>query len=357
MSPSNEATKRYARRIEEKRHEPALFPPTVAPPRGVLHASENRGNAFYHQRLAAPPELADLIHHFWYVQWDLRGAAPSTAETLPHPSCYLLFEHDLERPIADPGVHGGAEVSGVTTGRFSRTMEGRCRVFGLKFRPGGLRPFMKASVSTLTDRVVPAAQIFGSDILVLASHLRALDSPESMAAAAAAYFAARMPASDSSAILAATLVDAILNDPAILSVAILSSRSGLGIRTLQRLFHAYVGASPKWVIRRFRLHELLERFHSGKDLDAAQLALDLGYADQAHLINDFRKLAGVTPSQYLRRGTRPGSSAPAEKIEAGAYDSAGPICRQLSGGASLSVLASARSNVRLTERVPRGLVR
>ena len=73
---------------------------------------------------------------------------------------------------------------------------------------------------------------------------------------------------------------------------------------MQRLFKAYVGASPKWVIRRYRLHELLERFHSGEALDGAQLALDLGYADQAHLINDFRKLAGVTPTGYLRRAFR-----------------------------------------------------
>jgi AraC-like DNA-binding protein len=309
MSPANQATKLYARRIEEKRHEPALFLPTVAPPRGMLQATEDRGNAFCHQRLAASPELADFIHHFWYVQWDLRGSPPSTAETLPHPSCYLVFEHDLERPIADPSVHCGAEVSGVTTGRFSRTMNGRGRVFGLKFRPGGIRPFLKASVSTLTDRVVPAAEIFGPDILTLASHLRTLDSPESMAAVATAYFASRMPASDPSAALAATLVETILNDPTMLSVSVLSRRSGLGVRALQRLFHAYVGASPKWVIRRFRLHELLERFHSGEELDGAQLALDLGYADQAHLINDFRKLAGVTPRQYLRRGTWLSSSA------------------------------------------------
>ena len=315
MSPVNQTMKMAARRIEETRHEPALFAPTVPPPRGVLQTAKDRGNAFYHQRLPVPPELADLIDHFWYVQWDLRGAPPSTAETLPHPSCYLVFEHDLEQPIADPGVHRRAEVAGVTTGRFSRTMDGRGRVFGLKFRPGGLRPFLKASVSTLTDRVVPATQIFGSDILTLATHLRTLDSPEPMAATTTTYFATRMPMPDPSTVLAATLVDSVFKDPTILSVETLSNRSGLSVRTLQRLFNAYVGASPKWVIRRFRLHELLERFHSCEDLDGAQLALDLGYADQAHLINDFRRLAGVTPTQYLRRGTGLSSSSLRKRID------------------------------------------
>jgi AraC-like DNA-binding protein len=304
MPPANHTTTMHGGMIEKTRREPTYFPPTVAPPRGVLRATEVRGGTFFHQRLAPPPELVPFIQHLWYVHWDLRGAAPSTAETLPHPNCYLVFEHDLERPIDDPCVHRRAEVSGVTTGKFSRTMEGHGRVFGLKFQPGGLRPFLQVSVSTFTDRVVPAAQIFGPDILTLATRLRALDTPETMAATAAAYFALHLPIPDPNTALATTLVDTILRDTTILSVEALSSRSGLSIRALQRLFKAYVGASPKWVIRRFRLHELLERFHSGESLDGAQLALDLGYSDQAHLINDFRKLAGLTPTEYLRRAAR-----------------------------------------------------
>ena len=304
MPLANQFKTMAAATIEKTRREPAYFPPTVGPSRGVLQATEARGSAFFHQRLAPPPELAPFVQNLWYVQWDRRGAAPSTAETLPHPNCYLVFEHDLERPIDDPGVHRRAEVSGVTTGKFSRTMQGHGRVFGLKFQPGGLRPFLQNSVSTLTDRVVPAAQIFGPDILTLATQLRALDTPETMAATATAYFALNLPAPDPNSALATTLVDIILHDPTILTVGTLAGRSGFSIRALQRLFKAYVGASPKWVIRRYRLHELLERFHSGEALDGAQLALDLGYADQAHLINDFRKLAGVTPTGYLRRAFR-----------------------------------------------------
>lgn len=307
MPPSNQTNATHSIPIEKTRREPASFPPTVGPPRGFLHASVNRGNAYFHQRLAPSPALAPFVQHLWYVQWDLRGAAPSTAETLPHPNCYLVFEHDLEQPADDPGVHRHTEVSGVTTGKFSRTMQGHGRVFGLKFKPGGLRPFLQASVSTLTNRVVPADQIFGPDILGLATQLRAIDTPETpeaMAAAVNTHFVLRLPPTDPNTALATRLVDTILHEPAILSVDSLAARTGLSIRALQRLFNAYVGASPKWVIRRFRLHELLERFHSGQPLDGAQLALDLGYADQAHLINDFRKLAGFTPTEYLRRATQ-----------------------------------------------------
>ena len=96
MPPTNQSKTKPSTTIEKTRQEPATFPPQAGPPRGVLQANEARGGAFFHQRLAPPPELAAWVQHYWYVQWDLRNAPPSTAETLPHPSCYLIFEHDLD---------------------------------------------------------------------------------------------------------------------------------------------------------------------------------------------------------------------------------------------------------------------
>ena len=74
--------------------------------------------------------------------------------------------------------------------------------------------------------------------------------------------------------------------------------SGLSVRRLQRLFADYVGVSPKWVMRRARLHEAAERADSGEPVDWAALAVDLGYADQAHLTRDFTATIGVPPSRY-----------------------------------------------------------
>ena len=67
---------------------------------------------------------------------------------------------------------------------------------------------------------------------------------------------------------------------------------------MQRLFAAYVGASPKWVLRRARLHEAAARADQGVRLDWAALADDLGYFDQAHLTRDFTATVGVSPTRY-----------------------------------------------------------
>jgi AraC-like DNA-binding protein len=45
----------------------------------------------------------------------------------------------------------------------------------------------------------------------------------------------------------------------------------------------------------------VERVASGTAIHWPDLALDLGYSDQAHFIRDFRKLIGTTPAEYARR--------------------------------------------------------
>jgi AraC-like DNA-binding protein len=212
-----------------------------------------------------------------------------------------VFEHDLGVPVDDACVRQRAEVSGVHTRKFARTMQGTGRVFGLKFQPGGLFPFFGASISMLTDQVVPAGQVFHHDVYGLASQLRTRDTPAEMAAAASAYLASHLPERDPDSETAANLVKTVLEDSTIQTVEALCDISNLSTRALQRLFRMYVGVSPKWVIRRYRIHELLERLNSGAAFNGAELALELGYADQSHLINDFTKLVGLSPGRYLER--------------------------------------------------------
>jgi AraC-like DNA-binding protein len=56
-------------------------------------------------------------------------------------------------------------------------------------------------------------------------------------------------------------------DRRITKVEDVACRFNLSIRTLQRMFHRYVGVSPKWLIRRYRLREAAERLASGEAVD------------------------------------------------------------------------------------------
>jgi hypothetical protein len=86
--------------------------------------------------------LAGLVQHFWIVRWDLRGFPPQMRETLPHPNVHVSL------------APGELLIYGVQTGRFTRVLADRGGVFGVKFRPGGFRPFLRRPVSSLRDRTI-----------------------------------------------------------------------------------------------------------------------------------------------------------------------------------------------------------
>ncbi len=266
-----------------------IYDPGAGRPRGVLRLPPAEGR-IRHARRKPPAALEPWVQHFWSVRWDLRGCEPFLQETVPHPNVHIVFDKD------------GAHIAGVHTARFSTTLEGASRVFGIKFRPGGFRPFFGSSVGALANRIVPVEQVFGGGAREWKLIMSALEEDGSLMDAASEFLQARLPAADANVALASRLVELISmaaeGESAIRSVHELALRSGMSQRSLQRLFQEYVGVSPKWVIRRYRLHELVERLKSGEAVDGAQTALELGYCDQAHLINDFRSIIGYSPSRY-----------------------------------------------------------
>lgn len=259
--------------------------------RGVLHPDTAEGR-FSLARHEPPEALALFLDFFWIVRWDLRGQPPYEQSILPHPNVNLAFED----PAPAPGT--GAVVYGVDTAIFTRRLTGAGRALGVRFRPGGFRPLSGRPVSELNDRVLPARDFFGQAADRALEAVLAAETDEGMIAAAAGLLRGAAPPPDPVAREVTRLVDRITRDPSLHRVSQLAQESGMSERRLQRLFGEYVGVSPKWVMRRARLHEAALRADAGKPVNWAELAADLGYADQAHLSRDFTATLGVSPARY-----------------------------------------------------------
>jgi AraC-like DNA-binding protein len=260
--------------------------------RGVLRPDL----AATHFRLSrhSPSEaLAPFVEYYWIPRWDLRGKPPHAQTILPHPNVHLVFEAS------------GAGIFGVDRRLFTRSLSGLGLALGVRFLAGGFRPFWQAPISQLTDRVVAAARLFGPraektrQAIMCGGSGASFDEDDArMVGCAEALLCSVLPERDPLAGQATALVARITDDPGLRRVDQLSAESGMTPRTLQRLFADYVGVSPKWVMRRARLHEAAERADGGDPVDWASLAADLGYADQAHLTRDFTITIGVSPTRY-----------------------------------------------------------
>jgi AraC-like DNA-binding protein len=272
--------------------------PKTEPPRGVLRNRPER-LPIEVARFEPPEDLAPFVEHFWTVHWDLRGHPPHTQEVLPHPSMHWVTERKK------------SEVQGIISGRFQRELRGRGYVQAVKFRPGAFGAFADVPLHPFVGKRVPAVKLLGARVRKVPALLR--DATDARAIEILVdVLRSFEPKLDAQAELAGQIVQDIERDRTTISVAQVCDRWEIAPLRLQRLFRRKLGISPKWVIQRYRLHEVIERVHAEAP-DAtppwAALAAELGFTDQAHFARTFRQFVGVTPSQYVRRMREPQTSA------------------------------------------------
>jgi AraC-like DNA-binding protein len=249
-------------------------------------------------RLDADPGLATWVQHYWTVAWELDGPG-FVAEVVSHPSVHVTVETG-SRPRFGHELPAGL-VHGVITRRFSQEISGSGRVFGVKFHPGGFGAFTGADVGAWTDQVLPLGAAFGDLAGVLVRDVLPLESDRERAAVTDAFLLDRVPARDERYDQVLAIVRDIQADPTLTSVTLAARRHAMSERTLQRLFRRYVGVGPKWVLQRARLHDAVDRIDTGRVVDLASLALELGWFDQAHFTRDFTALVGQAPAAYAAR--------------------------------------------------------
>ncbi len=248
-----------------------------------------------HGRLAPSEELADFIEHYWWVRWNV--ASPSVSEVLSYPSVHVVCEGDEARVI------------GVVRGRFTRRLDGQGSVFGIKFHPGMFRAFSAEPTFRLTNRSRLLEHELGDGGRSLSRRLLEASSESERALVAESVLRDARPERVQNALLARDVVLRVRSDGELKSVAAVAGAAGMSERGLQRLFRDYVGVSPKWVVRRFRLQEAAERLSTGDETVAA-VAARLGYFDQAHFVRDFKRVVGRTPIDYVREVQRSSGKAP-----------------------------------------------
>jgi len=260
--------------------------PITDPPRGVLRTPPE--GAFSLRRWEPSPALAPYVSWLWGVRWDLRGREPHEQTTLPHPSAHLVYEED-----------GRAWLYGPPRGPFRRTLRDAGFALGLRFRPGGVRPFLRGPVSAIADQRLTASALPGLDGERLERDCAACAELDDVVAVFEAALAPLAPAEPDPAVeLADRAVELLAADRDMTRVSQLAERLAMSPRSVQRLFSEHVGAGPAWVIRRFRLQDAAARATEGGDVDWAGLAAALGYYDQAHLVREFTATIGVPPARY-----------------------------------------------------------
>lgn len=277
---------------------PELPRPPTGTSGGILRPADDTGRPAS-ARFAPGPDVGAYVEHYWALAWDV--VAPARRAVLSHPAIHLTVEDGGGR------LHGhglpAVLVHGVVRRTFEVDLTPTGWVFGARFRPGGFTALTGIAARTLTDRVVLASSVLeGTDRLP--AEVGSAD-PVDRAASFESWLAERIPPSvDPGYERVLGVVAALLTDRTLHRVDDVADAAGCSVRSLQRLFSTYVGVGPKWLITRYRLHDALAAIDDGRGDDApdlAELAVSLGWFDQAHFTRDFTAHVGVSPLAYRAR--------------------------------------------------------
>jgi AraC-like DNA-binding protein len=231
--------------------------------------------------------LGQYVERYWSVQWDLPEGASYESVVIPHPCVNLSF-----MPVIGAELHG----PGIAVSR--HPLNGRGRVFGVKFRPGGFTAYSGVEGAAQADWSAGAATVFGPEVDELNSIVMSRNDIDAIQIVSR-FLAERMPERpDQRYGRVLAVVRAMLEDRTITRVDHLAARFAMSPKTLQRLFQDYVGLGPKTLIQRYRLHDAADRLAEDPHTDLARLAAELGWSDHAHFTHDFKNLIGFPPSEY-----------------------------------------------------------
>jgi AraC-like DNA-binding protein len=170
------------------------------------------------------------------------------------------------------------------------SLESGSRIVGVRLRPGTAGAVLGLPASELCDVSPDAAEVLGRDAAAaLAEALAAGADPHALLMRAFELRGVREP---DPLVRAAVLA---LGRPSS-RVGPVATELGVSARQLQRRVSDAVGYGPKMLQRVLRFR----RLQALPPAPLVELALDAGYADQAHMTAEVTRLAGVSPVRFLK---------------------------------------------------------
>ena len=219
-----------------------------------------------------------------------RVYADGCADVICNAGAGTAYYHPMARQDVEiPLVPGVLYLGGTMTAYGVVRSEPGSLFTGIRFRPGGFYALFAQTMEPAVDTVLPFAE----------EELRlAMQSEEGLALRLDRWFDGR-PRPRPGRYDFSSLRGLVDSSGGQVSVEALAKEAHVSNRTLERIFNQNVGIPPKEFLRIVRFQEVFKRLRNtdASDESLLRIAYELGYYDHAHLTNEFKKYAGILPSQ------------------------------------------------------------
>jgi len=258
-----------------------------------------------HSIQSAKPK--DLLRPFvrQYAQREAYIPQAITVEPVPARS-----EPILEFQFSDPYEirHSASEqmeiaprsvvVGPQTWGRVRLLLRGQIDAFVVVFQPLGFFRFLGSSGGELVNQAAEASMVVGHEIAEVWEKLADSSSFAGRIVIMEEFLCRRLRVTEPADVIS-SVASRILQAEGQVRIRDLAFQSGLSIRQMERKFLSQVGVQPKTYARIARFGSALRMKAKVPTESWANVAAELGYHDQMHMVHDFQELSGDSPSKIF----------------------------------------------------------
>lgn len=256
----------------------------------------------YLQRTPAAP-LSAHVACLWASE---RGALAHARERILPSGCdnIVIAMHDAPlRRFADEDAARSQPVGlalwqGAHDVAVLRDTSAPASVIGISFRAGGAAAFAGLPMGGLAGRAVALDALWGPAARELRERLQHTPGAAARLALLERWLLKRLERAAPADPVVQQALALFAREPALAQVERVRRATGCSPQRFIARFRDAVGLTPKRYARVLRFHTLVQQLGADRATSLAELALDAGYADQAHLAHEFRRLGGLTPGAY-----------------------------------------------------------
>lgn len=197
-----------------------------------------------------------------------------------------------------------AWVSGVRTKPITIPSGNGSRMLVVAFKKGRAHPFYRFPMREIVDTVAEADLIFGRAFCDLREHLLAACSVDQMFQLVERFLLGQIQdvsLTDNAVKCIEYAVSSIMRRPGMQGLHQLSDEIGYSQKHFIDLFQRQVGVTPRQYLKIMRFQKAICAIENQEQFHWSQVALESGYYDQAHFIQDFKRFSGFTPNEYMKR--------------------------------------------------------
>lgn len=257
----------------------------------------------HYSQFAPSPQLASYVACYWTITGG-HGRQATKIRVLPDGCMDAIF--DLNGGLRPMGVSTPNEskpkafVTGASITPVVISLPESPLIVGIRFKPGGAVPFLRISAMELAETSAELDDLLPEFARLGTTLAGEANCPNRMVQALDRLLLEHLVTTDQTSGLTSHTIQAMTGAASSIRVNSLVQNIGVSLKTLERTLKHHTGLTPKRLCRTIRFISTIRTLTANPQIPLANLAHDLGFTDQAHFNREFKSMAGLSPTNWLK---------------------------------------------------------